>query len=496
MYDLSLPPAGASPFRPAHQHSASDPAAPGIGMSMREQQNVNAALAMNMMQAHLHHPFNVAASPLPHAPMLYPHQFYAPAGAGPPVQDAYGIPRIHPAQYPNGAAPSPASYGSPVSAGSQNGAHPSGGPSANNRKLGLYKTELCRSWEEKGSCRYGPKCQFAHGEDEIRKVARHPKYKTEICRTFWVSGSCPYGKRCCFIHTELPTGGAPAASGTPPADTPTSNSSSSAAAAVGRERSLSTNSDPNDAPVSLLTRIANQRTADAHAAATTAAAAAHAAASVSTPTEGGSTPTYQFPQARPNSLRVDTTLDTQLSMKQNKSAYPYMNNHSLPKNNGHDKLISPGPVTAGPDLGRSASRFDAYNDRYSQHPAQTPTAGQQTPTNAQPSTALRHSFNGTESLALQTQLALSSGHSSPFGAAQAVEGTGAPSSAAATGGGGGGPNRGSPTPATHSRSESASGGPWGAGFARGLAVAPNAGSPWSGDLSVGSNRLTNERKWS
>ncbi|KDQ20655.1 hypothetical protein BOTBODRAFT_75118, partial [Botryobasidium botryosum FD-172 SS1] len=63
-----------------------------------------------------------------------------------------------------------------------------------------YKTELCRSWEEKGSCRYGPKCQFAHGEDEIRKVARHPKYKTEICRTFWVSGSCPYGKRCCFIH--------------------------------------------------------------------------------------------------------------------------------------------------------------------------------------------------------------------------------------------------------------------------------------------------------
>jgi hypothetical protein len=51
------------------------------------------------------------------------------------------------------------------------------GPSANNRKLGLYKTELCRSWEEKGSCRYGPKCQFAHGEDEVRKVTRHPKVR-------------------------------------------------------------------------------------------------------------------------------------------------------------------------------------------------------------------------------------------------------------------------------------------------------------------------------
>ena len=49
------------------------------------------------------------------------------------------------------------------------------GPSINNRKLGLYKTELCRSWEEKGTCRYGNKCQFAHGEEELRNVRRHPK---------------------------------------------------------------------------------------------------------------------------------------------------------------------------------------------------------------------------------------------------------------------------------------------------------------------------------
>jgi Zinc finger C-x8-C-x5-C-x3-H type (and similar) len=54
-----------------------------------------------------------------------------------------------------------------------------GGPSANNRKLGLYKTELCRSWEEKGTCRYGPKCQFAHGDEEIKRVQRHPK----VCRS-------------------------------------------------------------------------------------------------------------------------------------------------------------------------------------------------------------------------------------------------------------------------------------------------------------------------
>ncbi|KAK0566067.1 hypothetical protein OC861_003429 [Tilletia horrida] len=83
-----------------------------------------------------------------------------------------------------------------------------GGPSPNNRKLNLYKTELCRNWEEKGTCRYGVKCQYAHGEAELRPVQRHAKYKTEICRTFWRTGSCPYAKRCCFIHTTAADAGA------------------------------------------------------------------------------------------------------------------------------------------------------------------------------------------------------------------------------------------------------------------------------------------------
>merc|ERR1711976_1006300 len=65
----------------------------------------------------------------------------------------------------------------------------------------LYKTELCRSFQETGNCRYGSKCQFAHGADELRPVLRHPKYKTEVCKTFVSYGSCPYGKRCRFIHS-------------------------------------------------------------------------------------------------------------------------------------------------------------------------------------------------------------------------------------------------------------------------------------------------------
>jgi len=75
-------------------------------------------------------------------------------------------------------------------------------PSKDPKKVNLYKTELCRSWEETGTCRYGAKCQFAHSQAELRSVERHPKYKTEYCRTFMETGECPYGKRCCFIHDE------------------------------------------------------------------------------------------------------------------------------------------------------------------------------------------------------------------------------------------------------------------------------------------------------
>jgi hypothetical protein len=71
-------------------------------------------------------------------------------------------------------------------------------------KQNLYKTELCRSFVDTGICRYGHRCQFAHGEHELRPVLRHPKYKTETCRSFYMTGSCRYGSRCRFIHTFPP----------------------------------------------------------------------------------------------------------------------------------------------------------------------------------------------------------------------------------------------------------------------------------------------------
>ncbi|XP_028923083.1 mRNA decay activator protein ZFP36L1 [Ornithorhynchus anatinus] len=74
---------------------------------------------------------------------------------------------------------------------------PGGGGQVNSSR---YKTELCRPFEENGACKYGDKCQFAHGIHELRSLTRHPKYKTELCRTFHTIGFCPYGPRCHFIH--------------------------------------------------------------------------------------------------------------------------------------------------------------------------------------------------------------------------------------------------------------------------------------------------------
>ncbi|KAL1934637.1 hypothetical protein VTP01DRAFT_6819 [Rhizomucor pusillus] len=67
----------------------------------------------------------------------------------------------------------------------------------------LYKTERCRNWVEVGSCRYGKKCRYAHGDQELRLAPRHSRYKTQICRAFHVEGYCPYGVRCTFIHDYL-----------------------------------------------------------------------------------------------------------------------------------------------------------------------------------------------------------------------------------------------------------------------------------------------------
>lgn len=68
------------------------------------------------------------------------------------------------------------------------------------RKNPLYKTELCRQFAIDQTCRYGRKCQFAHGEHEKREPELHPQYKTKMCMNYQRDGHCRYGLLCNFIH--------------------------------------------------------------------------------------------------------------------------------------------------------------------------------------------------------------------------------------------------------------------------------------------------------
>ena len=67
-----------------------------------------------------------------------------------------------------------------------------------------YKTEMCQRFEETGECKFQAKCQFAHGQSELRTISKHPKFKTVPCKTFHTSGVCAYGNRCNFLHAEKP----------------------------------------------------------------------------------------------------------------------------------------------------------------------------------------------------------------------------------------------------------------------------------------------------
>mmetsp|Transcript_31541 Transcript_31541/g.30861 ORF Transcript_31541/g.30861 Transcript_31541/m.30861 type:complete len:140 (+) Transcript_31541:153-572(+) len=65
-----------------------------------------------------------------------------------------------------------------------------------------YKTEMCKNWIEQGTCRYGSKCQFAHGNLQLiqKDAPQNNKYKSKLCKQFHEKNFCPYGRRCLFIH--------------------------------------------------------------------------------------------------------------------------------------------------------------------------------------------------------------------------------------------------------------------------------------------------------
>ena len=64
-----------------------------------------------------------------------------------------------------------------------------------------YKTELCKYYEINGYCKFGEKCVYAHGKENLRlKVTNTSSYRTKKCNQFFEKGYCPYGSRCQFAH--------------------------------------------------------------------------------------------------------------------------------------------------------------------------------------------------------------------------------------------------------------------------------------------------------
>ncbi|CCH62410.1 hypothetical protein TBLA_0H01230 [Henningerozyma blattae CBS 6284] len=85
---------------------------------------------------------------------------------------------------------------------------PKGSTSSNtnisNRNINkqLFKTELCETFTTKGTCKYGNKCQFAHGLHELNFKNISSNFRTKPCNNWEKLGYCPYGKRCQFKHGD------------------------------------------------------------------------------------------------------------------------------------------------------------------------------------------------------------------------------------------------------------------------------------------------------
>jgi hypothetical protein len=80
-----------------------------------------------------------------------------------------------------------------------------------------YKTALCKKYLESQSCPYGNKCQFAHGEQELRSMNAQPQnmmymrmgsknnilnYKIVKCKNWEKDKTCKYGSHCTYAHGD------------------------------------------------------------------------------------------------------------------------------------------------------------------------------------------------------------------------------------------------------------------------------------------------------
>ena len=82
-----------------------------------------------------------------------------------------------------------------------------------------YKTVLCKHYNTPQGCSYGEKCQFAHGEQELKHVEGNMltqnymmqmnnkqkdalNYKIVKCKNWEKDKTCKYGTHCTFAHGD------------------------------------------------------------------------------------------------------------------------------------------------------------------------------------------------------------------------------------------------------------------------------------------------------
>ena len=77
---------------------------------------------------------------------------------------------------------------------------------------------MCKHFNTQQGCSYGDKCQFAHGQNELRpmdnKMLQNPmnkitntqknalNYKIVKCKNWEKDGTCKYGVHCTFAHGD------------------------------------------------------------------------------------------------------------------------------------------------------------------------------------------------------------------------------------------------------------------------------------------------------
>lgn len=63
------------------------------------------------------------------------------------------------------------------------------------------KTRLCKNHDTPEGCKWGDRCHFAHGKDQLgTPMGPGSSFKTRLYVSFVAAGSCAFAGRCHFAH--------------------------------------------------------------------------------------------------------------------------------------------------------------------------------------------------------------------------------------------------------------------------------------------------------